>query len=191
MSKSHETNFVAPEESGPSTPEDWYRLVQGLQGQIEDLKRQLEQTKKQKQRSTNSVASSSSQQTIKTPITTVTQVIKNDLSIAKPDIFEGKHNGTLISSWLFQLKLYFEAKDIKDPRRIPFAALYLCGPTLTWWQHYTAAVEMNAEDAIETWEDFTVTITHQFQPFNAIKSARERLSHLRQTKSVTSYAHEF
>jgi hypothetical protein len=97
-----------------------------------------------------------------------------------------------VDNWLFQFNQFYEASNVtNDWERVTYAASFLRGPALTWWQTRREQVATGHEALIQTWEDFSTSIKEAFKPINATKAARDKLAKLRQRTSVQDYITEF
>lgn len=110
----------------------------------------------------------------------------------KPEIFTAKKKQR-VDLWVFNMTQYFAATAVAEHRKVPFAASFLQGAALTWWQaHITLAATPNSGvTLITTWLEFSERIIAQFKPINSEKVARDALYSLKQTKSVIGYIFQF
>lgn len=105
------------------------------------------------------------------------------LKPVKPDTYDGKRTNNAVDAWLYSINLYFDFYETSDSTRVSYAATLLRGPAQLWWRMMGTP--------ITTWDVFETSIRAQFSPINAIKAARDKISALRQTRSVQAYANDF
>ena len=93
--------------------------------------------------------------------------------------------------WLFQLEQYFDLANVtSDSNKVRLAATYLDGPAATWWRMIHTECSVN-ELPLPSWTSFKARLVAQFKPVSSHKVARDKLSALRQYKSVAQYNTEF
>lgn len=95
--------------------------------------------------------------------------------------------GPRVTDFVYQTDLYFDACGISaDQQRIAFAATLLRDHALSWWR----STEGKANQP-STWAGFKSAIKAYFQPAQVEQFARDKLSRLRQLKSVSTYTSLF
>jgi hypothetical protein len=103
-----------------------------------------------------------------------------------PDCFTGASAasaGPRITDFLYQLDLFFAASGLtEDEQRVSYAATLLREHAMAWWRSFDGKATKPT-----TWEDFKLAAKQYFQPAQAANFARDRLSRLRQTRSVQAY----
>ena len=87
--------------------------------------------------------------------------------------------------WASHMEDYFKAIE-KPDGWIQFASLLLMGNAKIWWMRAKYLKVIPAD-----WSRFIEMLTHQFAPIDGNRKAREKLNHLRQTKSVQDYIADF
>ena len=104
---------------------------------------------------------------------------------SKPKVFSGHSGkgGVTVDAWLFTLVTYFEAANMPEPKRVPFAASSLEGHAAVWWRS-----RVGSKGAQCTFEEFSAELTSAFQPVDPVRSARAKLYALRQTGTVEEYS---
>ena len=110
----------------------------------------------------------------------------------KPDTFNGDKR-TKADVWLFELENYFAATNLQDPHRVPFAVSQFRDAAVTWWKHYTDALD-NADPPSPvrtTWNEFKKVFLETYRPIEASETARATLHAIRQTGSVAGYIDTF
>ena len=105
---------------------------------------------------------------------------------AKPETYYGlcETAAPTPDAWLFQMKQYLEIHQQNLDMAVPFAATYLRGNALLWWRNLGILMP-------QTWTTFATAITKEFQPIDAIQTARDQLANLVQTHSVSEYTAAF
>jgi hypothetical protein len=99
--------------------------------------------------------------------------------------FSGK-GAVPVDAFLFNVEQYFGALRIAEQDKVACAANLLEGNATNWWRGEvvrTCGVPM-------TFEEFKLGLTSAFQPVDPAIEARNKLSRLKQTGSVQSYASE-
>jgi len=109
----------------------------------------------------------------------------------RPDTFSGRQDKSSVEAWLFQLRQYFDACKMRGSLKVSFAASLLRDDAGIWWRNHVEQSDLGHEALITDWEDFKKMLVQQFKPVNAIKSARDKLAKLKQTRSVQEYATSF
>lgn len=110
---------------------------------------------------------------------------------SKPDIFTGDRYVDA-EEWLFKFTQWAELMQVPEPDKVKLAATYLRNGAALWWRAVAEErVHMVPPMALPTWEEFKNMLVDLFQPVNFKKQARDKLSALRQTKSVALYNSEF
>jgi Ty3 transposon capsid-like protein len=102
----------------------------------------------------------------------------------KPSSYEGQQRQ--LDAWLYEVELYYENLAMPESRKIGYAVSLLRGTALLWWKSKSTRGEISV-----TWDHFKSSIRSQFQPKNAYRQARDRLRHLQQTTSVSTYNSTF
>jgi hypothetical protein len=109
---------------------------------------------------------------------------------AKPDKFTGLKDSAHARVFLFQLRQYFAAVGLTDPRHQAVAAgSFLSGPAATWWQAVVESAEQKGE-AI-SFDTFSHALQQQYEPINAVQVARDKLHVLYQRKDLRAYTAAF
>ena len=110
---------------------------------------------------------------------------------AKPNTFSSVKDSGSTDSWLFSLRLYFEATGTDDSHKVAFAVTFLRGSAALWWQSHLAQVDADTALRITSWTQFSTEFKAQFAPVNSVKTARDTIRHLSQTKGVQEYIDRF
>jgi Retrotransposon gag protein len=93
---------------------------------------------------------------------------------------------TSVFDWLFSVQSYFNLKDIKENKKVAFAAMYLEGIALTWWKSlYLRSTQPT------TWKEFQQEISTKFRRIDEEMVARNKLRNIKQGFSVENYIAEF
>jgi hypothetical protein len=109
---------------------------------------------------------------------------------AKPKHFSSER-GADPAVWLFQIDQYFELANVtRDSNKVRLAATYLDGPAATWWRGLHNECTLQGLP-LPTWTTFKARLVAQFKPVNSSRVARDKLSALRQFKSVAQYNTDF
>ena len=108
----------------------------------------------------------------------------------KPDIYNGERDGTILDSWIFGLRQYFELTSMSEVYKVTFAVTFLRQHALTWWRMRMTSVDAGVEHTIVDFDMFVTAITEQFKPVNSTKIARDRIANLAQDRSVQEYCYE-
>jgi hypothetical protein len=118
-----------------------------------------------------------------------------DMSLkpSKPVPYGGERDAAKITNWVFMLENCFKLHQMMHPENtmsddmcILYATTLLRGAALTWWQSLTLSGQTPT-----TWIGFVEALKHEFYPPDAHRQARDRLSSLRQVRSVSAYNVEF
>jgi hypothetical protein len=111
---------------------------------------------------------------------------------AKPKQFSGQR-GTDAEVWLFRCEQFFDLVGVvNNERRVQLAASWLDDIAADWWRSIVLdARGRNLIPCNGNWDEFKRLLLAQFQPVNAVKMARDKLSALRQYNSVARYNHDF
>jgi Ty3 transposon capsid-like protein len=107
---------------------------------------------------------------------------------SKPPSFAGER-GESIDTWIKQVERYFRLSDIPEGDQVEWGASFLTRNAASWFEVENQRAETAGNDL--TWTVFTRAIRKRFKPANAAENAREKLGRLKQTGSVTAYAHAF
>jgi len=107
----------------------------------------------------------------------------------KPETFNGRQNAA--ENWIFQLQLYFSAANVPADQQAPFAATLLRDRAAIWWRNYVNMIQQHQVEPVDSFEAFSRQLLAFFRPPNTSQVARDRLRHLQQTGSVSSYATTF
>lgn len=112
------------------------------------------------------------------------------VKISNPSPFKGEM-GFAVDDWLGEMQqqfAYYDTKFPDDASRIRYAAAFLRGPALQWWN--SSSVD---QTAITSWDEFTTALHKRFRPVQAPMIARQRLDKLRQRtgQSVNQYVNQF
>jgi hypothetical protein len=108
------------------------------------------------------------------------------LKPAKPDAFSGLPSQD-VDTHIFQLTQYFTLHDnIPELQKITFASTLLKGVAATWWRAHVLY-----SPPLYDFSDYCVALRAQFTTVNQLQIARDRISDLRQDKSVRDYISKF
>ena len=107
---------------------------------------------------------------------------------SKPPSFAGER-GESIDTWIKQVERYFRLSDIPEEDQVEWGASFLTKNAASWFEVENQRAETSGNDL--TWTTFARAIKKRFKPANAAENAREKLGRLKQTGSVTAYAHAF
>lgn len=120
------------------------------------------------------------------------------IKIEKPQKYGGQRNATVIDSWIFAMEKYVEAQISpnmstvqKDKLTFTVATQYFKDEALNWYRHLCLNGERDPAWAISTWSDLKRMLKSEFYPLDAFQKVREKLSRLRQYKSVSEYNNVF
>jgi hypothetical protein len=113
------------------------------------------------------------------------------LKIGKPETFNGKRDASSVENWLFTLQQYLQISLASNPESwVSVASTYLRDAALVWWR--TVCSDPVRSSAVHaSFDTFCLEVRKQFLPSNAVKSARDKLALLRQTKSAQEYVNAF
>jgi hypothetical protein len=107
---------------------------------------------------------------------------------SKPPSFGGDR-GESVDTWIKQVERYFRLSDIPEEDQVEWGASFLTKNAASWFEVENQRAETAGNNL--TWITFARAIRKRFKPVNAEENARERLGRLKQTGSVTAYAHAF
>ncbi|CAI7923220.1 unnamed protein product [Closterium sp. NIES-53] len=110
-------------------------------------------------------------------------VVSARLKAPEPEPFVPGKRDLPVRRWLFQMEEYLSLCHVNQAEWARHAAMMLRGAAATWWQSCHAT--------ISTWDDFSASLTMNFEPVNAIERARDNLAALRQHRSVAEYVNRF
>lgn len=115
------------------------------------------------------------------------------LKMPKPPVFSGLSREPTPQNWAHQMESYLQGNDVllDTPQAATYAAGYLSGAALTWYRLHLAEVARGAAVPFLTWSDFRNALITRFTPISPERTAREKLSILRQRNSVRAYAQEY
>ena len=80
---------------------------------------------------------------------------------------------------------------MKGSVRVSFAVSLLRDDAAIWWRNHVEQSDIGQEILIDDWNDFKKALIVQFKPVNSRKIARDKLTKLKQSKSVQDYATTF
>ena len=108
--------------------------------------------------------------------------------IRQPSTFSGAM-GFAVDDWIGEMEqqfAYYGAKFPNDSFKISYAASFLSGPAMHWWEHETDRAGLD-------WDSFVNRLHGRFRPVQAAMLARQRLGKLRQRigQSVNQYTSTF
>jgi hypothetical protein len=103
----------------------------------------------------------------------------------KPDSYMGDRKSAKLNAWKLSMETYLKLCEVPEHYWVWTASTYLSGQAATWFSHY------QQKTGITTWQVFISDLRAHFIPGNAQSEALDRLSRLRQTNSVESYAKLF
>ncbi|CAI5520369.1 unnamed protein product [Closterium sp. Naga37s-1] len=101
----------------------------------------------------------------------------------EPEPFVPGKRDLPVRRWLFQMEEYLSLCHVNQAEWARHAGMMLRGAAATWWQ--------SCHTTISTWEEFSASLTMNFEPVNAIERARDNLAALRQHRSVAEYVNRF
>ncbi|CAI7781216.1 unnamed protein product [Closterium sp. NIES-53] len=110
-------------------------------------------------------------------------VVSARLKAPEPEPFVPGKRELPVRRWLFQMEEYLSLCHVNQAEWARHAGMMLRGAAATWWQSCRAT--------ISTWDDFSASLTMNFEPVNAIERARDNLAALRQHRSVAEYVNRF
>ncbi|GAB4820780.1 hypothetical protein N2152v2_007826 [Parachlorella kessleri] len=92
-----------------------------------------------------------------------------------------------VDQWVYQANIWLTAGRVaSEMEKMVLITGLFRGAALTWWRTRSAQA-----DAPATWLLLAAELVTQFQPINAVESARDRLANCRQVGSVAAYAAAF
>ncbi|CAI7802329.1 unnamed protein product [Closterium sp. NIES-54] len=110
-------------------------------------------------------------------------VVSARLKAPEPEPFVRGKRDLPVRRWLFQMEEYLSLCHVNQAEWARHAGMMLRGAAATWWQSCHAA--------ISTWDEFSASLIINFEPVNAIESARDNLAELCQHRSVAEYMNRF
>jgi hypothetical protein len=115
------------------------------------------------------------------------------LKMPKPPVFSGRNREPSPQNWSYQMENYLLANgvDLATPQAATYAAGYLADAALTWHRMHLADVARGLAQNYPSWAEFQAALITRFTPISPERTAREKLTTLRQGKSVRAYAQEF
>ena len=114
-------------------------------------------------------------------------VRSSQLQVRKPELFGGDKDK--VETFLFQLELRLNLFNInQDADKIAMAAASLKDAALDYWFQLCNSGQAAA---INTWQHFRNALLRRFQVVNPSLSARDEISNLSQTSSVSIYTTKF
>ena len=90
-----------------------------------------------------------------------------------------------------KLTQYLNFQDIPDELHVSYAATLLRGTAMALWRYHTQDAKNGGPPLPSTWEQFKAFLILAFQPIHPTKTARDKLSVLKQTTSVQAYLYQF
>ena len=114
------------------------------------------------------------------------------LKIPKPPVFTGRNREPSPQNWTYQMENYLLASNVNldTPAAVTYAAGFLADTALTWHRIYRINVQ-GGRPPYASWTEFKTALTSRFTFLSAERTARQKLSSLRQTGSVRSYAQAY
>ncbi|GAB4814481.1 hypothetical protein N2152v2_001527 [Parachlorella kessleri] len=92
-----------------------------------------------------------------------------------------------VDQWVYQANIWLTAGRVaSEMEKMVLITGLFRGAALTWWR-----TRSSQADAPATWLLLAAELVTQFQPINAVESARDRLANCRQVGSVAAYAAAF
>ncbi|EKG15822.1 Retrotransposon gag protein [Macrophomina phaseolina MS6] len=187
---------------------DLFQVIQDMQGQIGELRGQLqEQTNENTQLHqqigelrNQAIPAAHTPAPVHAPTPTATQPPNRSTKTAKPDLFYG--NRKKLQTFLSQLDLYFffNSRDFPtDDKRIIFAATYLRDTTAQWFEPYLRdriekepeARKKDTKKVFSSYKHFVTQIKQSFGDLDEVNKARRAVINIHQKTSVADYTTEF
>jgi hypothetical protein len=111
----------------------------------------------------------------------------------KPPVFSGRNREPSPQNWTHQVETYLRASnvDLTAAVSVTYAAGFLADSALTWYRLHLADVARGVALEFVDWEAFKSALTTRFTPISPERTARQRLTTLRQGRSARAYAQEF
>ena len=101
-------------------------------------------------------------------------------------------DGQDVEVWAFGADNFFNlSPPTSDQQRIAYAVTRLEKTALQWWLYQTQLAARGGPALPTTWRQWVAALITRFQPINAERVARDRLSSITQTGSVGAYAAAF
>ena len=115
------------------------------------------------------------------------------LKLPKPPVFTGRNREPTPQNWTYQMENFLSANDINldTPAAVVYAAGYLADSALTWHRMHQIGVARGIIVTYANWTEFKTALISRFTAISAERTARQKLTSLRQGKSVREYAQDF
>jgi len=176
----YDNQVPPPQPIGTAEANPFEQLFQGMQQQLGMLTHLVQQQQEQLAAVSNSIPSH--------PQLSTSSSKKSALKISAPDVFDGKIGNS--ATFLHQLNLYFNGKDIADDReRVVMALSYMKGGTAGPW----AKVKTEEYNLIPfSWESFVVAFKTAFWDPDPAGTAQYKMELLKQgTQTADEYVASF
>eukprot|EP00253_Pinus_taeda_P004479 PITA_04479 len=106
--------------------------------------------------------------------------------------YDGSLSADILLDWISELDKYFENEEIKEDKKVKFAATKLKGHALLWWDNVQADRKRLNKTPIRSWERMVVKLKGRFLPKDYQVDLCRRVQSLRQKgMTVKEYTEEF
>ncbi|KAG2190798.1 hypothetical protein INT47_010345, partial [Mucor saturninus] len=106
--------------------------------------------------------------------------------IRQPECYHGERSAMILDGWLRSVERYTEYYEFTAEKTMLYAVNLLRGRADVWWQHMERKASYPS-----AWKPFKEAIIEEFRPAHTLRSARDRLANLSQTRTVLEYVDEF
>lgn len=111
----------------------------------------------------------------------------------RPEPYEGKRDGMVVNTWLYQLQVYFSlvnvsnnGEELNDEVKINLATSLMKGNAASWW-----FMKVQSGLVPQLWDEFMECVRHEFVPQDQVRRNRDKLRTLYQKGSVSAYLNLF
>eukprot|EP00253_Pinus_taeda_P033200 PITA_33200 len=106
--------------------------------------------------------------------------------------YDGSLSADILLDWISELDKYFENEEIKEDKKVKFAATKLKGHALLWWDNVQADRKRLNKIPIRSWERMVAKLKGRFLPKDYQVDLYRRVQSLRQKgMTVKEYTEEF
>jgi hypothetical protein len=108
------------------------------------------------------------------------------LRIEKPTVYTGERDALKIENWLYSVREYILAYNLKGLEAVRVAASFTDGHAKLYWRN----IKEKLDGPLDV-DTFLNIISERFYPSDSIQVLRDKLDRLKQVKSVAEYSRRF
>lgn len=117
----------------------------------------------------------------------------HNIKTPKPPVFSGRNREPTPQNWAHQMQTYLESHHVNldTQEAVRISAGYLADSALTWYRLHLMDIARGVAAPYTNWEDLKTALINRFTPISPERTARQKLTTLRQRQSARTYAQEF